>query len=175
MKYSSIARYITLGVIVILDGCSSPAPVETKKSTTYEQLVELFKTWREFQKPVMKEGVPDYSVAAMKKQHEELKSWQQKLQNFDTTGWPIKHQVDWYILYAEMNGLDFDHRVLRTWERDPAFYKTLWMERSDVPGHEGPTHHAIIDLWKYQVSINKRKQRKTGQRTSCDCATERTG
>ena len=151
---------IPLFFIFTLIGCSSPAPVETPKSTTYEQLAELFKTWREFQKPVIKEGVPDYSVVAMQRQHEELINWQQKLQNFDTTHWPINHQVDWYILYAEMNGLDFDHRVLRTWERDPAFYKTLWTERSDVPGHEGPTHSAIIDLWKYQFPLMNENKEK---------------
>ncbi|MEQ1584869.1 MAG: hypothetical protein ABL895_03255 [Cyclobacteriaceae bacterium] len=151
---------IRLFFIFTLIGCSSPAPVETKKSTTYAQLVELFKTWRDFQKPIIKEDVPDYSVAAMKQQHESLKIWQQKLQNFDTTNWPIKHQADWYILYAEMNGLDFDHRVLRTWERDPAFYKTLWMDRSDVPGHEGPTHHAIVDLWTYQFPLTNENKEK---------------
>lgn len=160
MKNTSFARYLTIVVIVILAGCSSPAPVDIKKSTSYDQLVELFKSWREFQKPILKEGVPDYSVAAMKQQHAELKSWQQKLQNFDTTNWPINHQVDWYIIYAEMNGLDFDHRVLRTWERDPAFYKTLWMDRSDVPGHEGPTHHAIVDLWKYQFPLSNESKEK---------------
>lgn len=160
MKNSSIARYIPIVVIVLLAGCSPPAPVETKKPTSYDQLVELFKTWREFQKPILKEGVPDYSVSAMKQQHEELKAWQQKLLNFDTTDWPINNQVDWYIIYAEMNGLDFDHRVLRTWERDPAFYKTLWMDRSDVPGHEGPTHHAIVDLWKYQFPLSNESKEK---------------
>jgi hypothetical protein len=50
--------------------------------------------------------------------------------------------------------------VLRTWERDPAFYKTLWMERSDVPGHEGPTHHAILDLWKYQFPLTTESKEK---------------
>lgn len=160
MKHSTTTIFIVFGLIIFLTGCSSPPPPELKKSTTYEQLVELFKTWREFQKPVLKEGVPDYSVAAMKQQYEELKNWQQKLLNFDTTNWPINHQVDWYILYAEMNGLDFDHRVLHTWERDPAFYKTLWMDRSDVPGHEGPTHHAIVDLWKYQFPLSNESKEK---------------
>lgn len=160
MKYSIISRCITIVVMVAVASCSAPAPIETPRSTNYDQLVELFKTWRKFQKPVMKEGVPDYSVAAMKQQHEELKNWQQKLLNFDTTNWPINHQVDWYIIYAEMNGLDFDHRVLRTWERDPAFYKTLWMDRSDVPGHEGPTHHAIVDLWKYQFPLSNESKEK---------------
>ncbi len=156
-----MTRYSIIGIIVVnLIRCSSPAPIKSEKSTTYPQLVAFFKSWREFQKPPFINGVPDYSVAAMEKQHGELKTWQQKLQNFDTTGWPVNHQVDWYIVYAEMNGLDFDHRVLRTWERDPAFYKTVWMERSDVPAHEGPTHAAIIDLWKYQFPLSGENKEK---------------
>ncbi len=160
MRHSTTITFIAFSLIIFLTSCSAPPPTESKKSTTYDQLVELFKSWREFQKPILKEGVPDYSAATMKQQHEELKTWQQKLQNFDTTNWPINHQVDWYIIYAEMNGLDFDHRVLRTWERDPAFYKTLWMDRSDVPGHEGPTHHAIVDLWKYQFPLSNENKEK---------------
>lgn len=34
---------------------------------------------------MMNKGEPDYSVAAMKKQYEELKSWQQQLQNFEVS------------------------------------------------------------------------------------------
>lgn len=146
--------FLISGFFLILFSCSSPTPVETEKVNSYTQLVELFKSWRHFQAPPIKDGVPDYTSTAMKKQHGELKSWQQKLQNFDTTGWPINQQVDWYIIFAEMNGLDFDHRVLRPWERDPAFYKTLWLDRSDVPAHEGSTHHAIVDLWKYQFPLS---------------------
>jgi len=155
---------ILLFASVLLTRCSPPEQSKGPKATTYNELVVLFKAWREFQKPAIREGIPDYSVAAMKKQQQELKSWQQKVQNFDTTGWPINHQVDWYIMYAEMNGLDFDHRVMRPWERDPAFYKTLWMERSDVPAHEGPTHAAIIDLWKYSFPLaSESKERLINQ------------
>ena len=158
MKPYSINSFVLCALI--LTGCSAPAPVETKKSNTYPQLVGLFQGWREFQAPPMSEGVPDYSNASMKKQHDELKSWQQKLQDFDTTGWPIKHQIDWHLVFAEMNGLDFDHRVVQPWERDPAFYKTLWMDRSDVPAHEGPTHSAILDLWKYSFPLTSESKEK---------------
>jgi hypothetical protein len=152
MKNVSVLLVILFALLV---HCSSPDKSITEKLTTHEQLVTLFRQWREFQKPVTVNGVPDYGVEAMKKQHAELKTWQQKLQSFDTTGWPVNHQVDWYLVYAEMNGLDFDHRVLRPWQRDPAFYKTLWMERSDVPAHEGPTHSAIVEAF----SANTPKQR----------------
>lgn len=153
----------TLGLVLLLllAQCNTPVQqAELPKSTRYEDLVKLFKEWRVFQQPELKNGVPDYSSAAMKKQHEALKSWQQRLNNFDTTGWPVSHQVDWHIVRAEMNGLDFDHRVMRPWERDPAFYKTLWMDRSDVPAHEGPTHAAIIDLWKYAFPLSTENKEK---------------
>ena len=150
-----------LALILFVFSCSSPKQEESQpKRKNYQELVEFFHQWREFQKPKIKDGVPDYTVASMKQQHEELKSWQQQLHNFDTTGWSVKQQVDWYILFAEMNGLDFDHRVLRTWERDPAFYKTVWMDRSDVPAHEGPTHAAIVDIWKYQFPLNTENKEK---------------
>jgi hypothetical protein len=150
MKQSALA----LLLILIVISCSKP--VETSnapKAKSYAELETLFKEWREFQRPPFKDGTPDYSVAAMKKQQEELSKWQQRLNNFDTTGWAINQQIDWYIVKAEMNGLDFDHRVMRPWERDPAFYKTLYMERSDVPAHEGPTHAAIVDVWKYTFPL----------------------
>ncbi len=150
MKQSALA----LSLILIVISCSKP--VETSnvpKAKTYAELETLFKEWREFQRPPFKDGTPDYSVTAMKKQQEDLSKWQQRLNNFDTTGWAINQQIDWYIVKAEMNGLDFDHRVMSPWERDPAFYKTLYMERSDVPAHEGPTHAAIVDVWKYTFPL----------------------
>jgi len=153
----------TLALLLILIVISCSTPVETNnapKAKTYAELEKLFKEWREFQRPPLKDGTPDYSIAAMKKQQEELKKWQQRLNNFDTTGWAVNQQVDWYIIKAEMNGLDFDHRVMRPWERDPAFYKTLFMERSDVPAHEGPAHAAIIDVWKYAFPLTSESKDK---------------
>ncbi|MBN8651289.1 MAG: DUF885 family protein [Cytophagales bacterium] len=147
-------------LILLFISCSKPVETNAPKAKTYAELETLFKEWRDFQRPMFKDGVPDYSVAAMKKQQEELRAWQQRLQQFDTAGWPINQQVDWYIVKAEMNGLDFDHRVMRPWERDPAFYKTLWMERSDVPAHEGPTHAAILDLWKYTFPLSPESKEK---------------
>jgi Bacterial protein of unknown function (DUF885) len=147
-------------LILLCISCSKPVETNTPKAKTYAELETLFKEWREFQRPPLKDGTPDYSAAAMKKQHEELSKWQQRLNNFDTAGWAINQQVDWYIVKAEMNGLDFDHRVMRPWERDPAFYKTLWMDRSDVPAHEGPTHAAILDLWKYSFPLTSENKDK---------------
>jgi hypothetical protein len=57
-----------------------------------------------------------------------------------------------------MNALDFDLRVLKPWARDPAFYQSIWTEQSDTPAHEGPTHHAVIDLWTYTFPLSAADQ-----------------
>ncbi|MGE0772727.1 MAG: DUF885 family protein [Cyclobacteriaceae bacterium] len=126
------------------------------KATTYEELVQLFEEWRQFHAPKMIDGVPDYSAAAMSQQHAELARWQQRLNNFDTANWPIKHQIDWYLVWAEMNGLDFEHRVLKPWSRDPAFYVWFYPDPSDVPEREAPNMHGAIELPNYAMPLSQK-------------------
>jgi hypothetical protein len=57
-----------------------------------------------------------------------------------------------------MNGYDFNYRVLRPWERDPAFYQTVWVYKSDVPAHEGPTNHATLELWTYSFPLTDKER-----------------
>ncbi|OUT95423.1 MAG: hypothetical protein CBB92_11890 [Flammeovirgaceae bacterium TMED32] len=121
----------------------------------YKDLTALFEVWRSFENPPLFEGAPDYRAETFKKRNAQFISLQNKLISIDTLGWPIEHQVDWHVIWAEMNGYDFNQRVLKPWARDPAFYVTLWLDRSDVPGHEGPTHHKILDLWTYHFPLDK--------------------
>ena len=93
--------------------------------SNYEDLVSLFKEWREFQKPRITEGVPDYTAAAMEEQRRGLEKYQSRLAALDCSSWPVSQQVDYNIVRAEMNGLEFDHRVLRPWSRDPSFYVVI--------------------------------------------------
>jgi hypothetical protein len=86
--------------------------------------VSLFKQYREFVVPKKRDGVFDYSAPAMKAQYEELKQYQQRLASMDIGAWPVSAQVDYHIVRAEMNGLAFNHRVIRPWTRDPGFYCT---------------------------------------------------
>jgi hypothetical protein len=128
----------------------------------YDALVALFQEWRAFEKPPLRDGAPDYGEAAMTAQHEGLKALQAQLKAIDPGGWPVAQQVDYHLVRAEMNGLDFNHRVLRPWARDPAFYLSVWPEQSDTPAHEGPTHHAVIDLWTYTFPLSQTDETKLG-------------
>jgi Bacterial protein of unknown function (DUF885) len=145
------ARALTLGLLATL---VLPLAVRSQETSAgYEALLALFQEWRTFEKPPLRDGAPDYGLAAMAAQHKGLRALQARLRTIDPHGWPIAQQVDYHLVRAEMNGLDFNHRVLRPWERDPAFYLSVWPEQSDTPGHEGPTHHALIDLWTYSFPL----------------------
>jgi len=126
----------------------------TGQTPAYDSLVILFQDWRTFETPPVKDGAPDYTEAGRKERWPEFQELQARLLAIDTTGWEIPEKVDWTIVWAEMNGYDFNERVLQPWVRDPAFYKSLWMARSDVPAHEGPTHHRTTELWTYDFPLS---------------------
>ncbi|MEQ9403890.1 MAG: hypothetical protein RIM99_09910 [Cyclobacteriaceae bacterium] len=128
--------------------------------TEYEVLVSLFREWRTFEKPPLRDGAPDYTAETFEKRWPDFKKLQSTLLNFDTTGWPIDHKIDWTIIWAEMNGYDFNHRILKPWVRDPAYYKSLWNYRSDVPAHEGPTHHMTTELWTYEFPLTPEERNR---------------
>ena len=126
----------------------------------YNELVSLFKEWRTFEKPPIRDGAPDYTAETFDKRWPQFKALQAKLHVIDTVSWPVSKQVDWFIVWAEMNGYDFNHRVLKPWQRDPAFYKSLWNYRSDVPAHEGPTHHMTTEIWTYTFPLTKERRKQ---------------
>ena len=124
-------------------------------STRYEDLVTLHDGWRDVQKPILTDGVPDYTAAAMARQAQELARYQSRLAAIDPEGWPISRQVDYHIVRAEMNGLEFDHRALRPWARNPAFYMLIHGSQTDVPAREGEVMHGAIELWAYQFPLSE--------------------
>jgi len=118
------------------------APAENEKASPlatnkYEDLVSLYQEFRDFLKPKFENGVPDYSATAMAQQYQDLNNFQQRLAAIDTRGWPISQKVDYLLVWAEMNGLDFFHRILRPWSRDPCFYLVS-------QGGNGPTMDSLL-------------------------------
>jgi len=121
----------------------------------HDGLLQLFTDWRAFETPPLLDGAPDYTAERFEARQAGYLKLRERLEAFEIGDWPVPQQVDWHLIRAEMNGYDFNRRVLMPWVRDPAFYKSIWMERSDVPGHEGPTHHAVVEVWKYEFPLSK--------------------
>jgi hypothetical protein len=139
--------------LLLAAACAGPPGDAKQVGSTHDDLVQLFREWRQFQAPKLVNGVPDYSARAMSAQHRALARYQQRLAAFDTSGWSIAQQVDLHILRAELNGLDFDQRVLRPWANNPAFYVTVFPSESDQPAREGPHARGSIELWSYEFPL----------------------
>lgn len=148
--------------LLLLFGCNvtTNETYSERKTNNYQDLVDLFKDWRKFESPPLLNGAPDYTQERFNNDQEKFSELRDKLNNFDINKWSISNQIDWHIVRAEMNGYDFNYRVLRPWQRDPAFYQTIWMYQSDVPAHEGPTNHGVLEFWMYDIPLNQESEKK---------------
>ena len=125
-----------------------------------ESLENLFVEWRSFEKPPIFNGAPDYRKKTFDSRMIEFEQLRKRLNEIDKASLDTESQVDWTLIWAEMNGFEFNYNILKPWERDPAFYKSLWMNRSDVPAHEGPTHHMVVEVWQYDFPLSKKQLQK---------------
>jgi len=101
-----------------------PAAAREDLPPGYDRLLDLYRDFRALAVPVVRNGVPDYSPAAIQAQGAELEVLRSRLDGIDDSAWPIPRRVDYMLVLAEMRGLAFMHRVMRPWERDPAFYSS---------------------------------------------------
>ena len=125
-----------------------------KASKNYQDLVSFFKEWRQFQKPKVKDNVPDYTARAMEEQKRRIPEFKQRLAAFDTRGWTIAQRVDYEIIRAEIKGLEFDHDVLRPWARNPIFYAVIQMYEPDVPAREVPEIYGVLNVFEHKFPLN---------------------
>jgi hypothetical protein len=135
----------------VLSGCQQEEQIAPEyQSTDYEDLLILFRDFREFVKPPVIDGVPDYSPEAMANQYQGLAQFQKRVAALDISDWPISQKVDYHLLRAEMNGLDFNHRVMRPWSRDPAFY--LKSQSGAGPSYYGGVRLRELPLSEEKIS-----------------------
>ena len=150
-------------LLLFLMSCQ-PNTKDTKtvnfSSNDYSDLVTLFKDWRSFETPPKLDGAPDYRKVTFDERMVSFKQLRTRHEAIDTSNWSIPNKVDWMVVWAELNGFDFNYRILKPWERDPAFYKTIWTYKSDVPAHEGPTHHGTLELWTYEFPLSKTERER---------------
>ena len=152
---NNLSSILRIPLVIFIFLIWEPGMSQIQTTDNYQDLEILFKEWRAFEAPPLREGAPDYTVATFEKRWPTFKKLQAELLAMDISDWSVAEKVDWNLVKAEMNGYDFNHRILRPWARDPAFYKSLWMARSDVPAHEGPTHHATTEIWTYDFPLSK--------------------
>jgi hypothetical protein len=165
MKPHTLRLALVVILLPVLFGVTA-AGATMQTNPGYPDLLTLFADWRDFESPPLLDGAPDYTRERFAARRGDFQTLQSRLESFSIDDWPVPQQVDWHIVRAEMNGYDFNVRVLQPWVRDPAFYNTIWTERSDVPAHEGPTHHALVELWTYDFPLRAQEAERLASELS---------
>ena len=163
MSHKLIMHKVLFGMALSLTAVpvtaqDKPAPVSALPDG-HAELVSLFADWRRFVRPSITAGVPNYGTTAMARMARDLPRYQARLKAIDRSGWNATALGDYALIEAEMNGLDFDLRVLKPWARDPSFYATVFADESDVPAHEGPSATPNIDLFAYKFPLSRKDDR----------------
>lgn len=149
-----LARRAAIALILAMAGGAADAKDSPRT------LERLFADWRKFEPPAVRDCAPDYGAAAIAEKAKGLADFQKKLAAIDSEGWPTEQRNDLKLVAAEMNGMDFNLRVLKPWARDPAFYASVRAEVSDVPEYEGPSIHPVIALETYEYPLSKSDQKE---------------
>lgn len=156
-------KRLTLALCLMIAPVMPPVTAAEAAAVVSEpdaKLLKLFEDWRSFERPAVSRSVPDYGAAAMARKAQGLQAMRQRLAAIDTRGWPAKQLSDYKLIQAEMNGLDFDLRILKPWARDPAFYATFFPNQTDVPAQDAPTAYPSLNLYTYKFPLSAADQRQ---------------
>lgn len=145
---------MALAVVILSTSCSTSPEKLDLPTESYDDLVSFFEDWRDYRVPPRVDGVPDFSTEAIARQWAEFPAWRTTLDAFDISGWPVPQQVDWHLVNAELNGLQFDHEVLKPWERDPAYYVYFYPNDTDVPNREAPMIEGSLEVSYYDYPLS---------------------
>lgn len=145
---------LLIPIVFLASSCTSTPAALDMPTNSHEDLVAFFESWREFRVPPRVDGVPDFSSKTIATQWAEFPSWRATLDAFDVSDWPVPHQVDWHLVNAELNGLRFDHEVLKPWERDPAYYVYFYPNDTDVPNREAPMIEGSLEVSYYSYPLS---------------------
>ena len=113
---------VLLSLVFICCGSASAAD-----SVGYPELVEVFQEFRAMTGVSGDEygALPVVDPAMIEAEALALGEFQARLRAIDPSAWTIPEQVDYHLVRAEMNGLEFRHRVTRPWFRDPGTYSDI--------------------------------------------------
>jgi Bacterial protein of unknown function (DUF885) len=96
--------------------------VPAENDPGWSALVELDTELTSLRRPRVLEGVPQFGERAMAERADAVTQAQRRLRAIDASHWSVAGKVDYLLVWAKANGLEFEHRVNRPWRKDPILY-----------------------------------------------------
>ena len=118
----SAAALVAMLTLTGAPAAETASESSARTGATYDDLVPLLEASRALVEPPLIDGVPDYSESTMARQYDEILMHQLRLEDFEIEDWSISQQIDYHLVRAELNGIEFTYRVMRPWTTDPQLY-----------------------------------------------------
>jgi 3-methyladenine DNA glycosylase AlkD len=94
-------------------------------AATHADLVRLYDGFRTAVEMPVKNGVPDHGNAVMAARAATADKMVADLLAIDSNAWPVAQRADHLLVLSEARSVQFQHKVLRQWQRDPSWWATL--------------------------------------------------
>ena len=82
-RAGQLIAWILVAPTLVVAPQAAPAQEQVVKDG-YEALVGLFREWRTFERPPLRDGAPDYTAATFERRHAELAALRARLRGIDT-------------------------------------------------------------------------------------------
>ena len=105
--------------LLLIAGLALVSGLAPSQSLDHAGLVALYEELTPLRRPAMIEGAPDNSPAAVEARTEALPRLRSRFDAINADAWSREQQIDYLLVRAQLNALDFQLRVVRAWERDP--------------------------------------------------------
>jgi len=113
-------------VVVVLAGLFGSLPAASEETDAgWSDLVAIDAELGNLREPQTLDGVPQFGREAMQNRASAIETLQGRLAQIDPSAWSVAGKVDYLLVWAGANGMEFEHRVTRPWQRDPIFYLNL--------------------------------------------------
>jgi hypothetical protein len=126
-----------------------PVPATTQTDPGWDQLVALDAELTRLRAPIRVGGVPQLGPDAVAARAMAITDVQERLQALDASGWSRGGKVDYLLVWAKANALEFEHRVTRPWAKDPVYYLD---QVRRVPYVELPLAGAAWERWRESLA-----------------------
>ena len=122
-------------------GQGSPAPGDPG----WDELVTLHEELGALRQTPRVEGVPQFGPAAVEARADALARIRRRLGSLEPGAWSVAGKVDYLLVWARANALEFEHRVTRPWSTDPLLYLE---QVQRVPYAELPLEGDAAERWR---------------------------
>lgn len=159
-SYPTNIIILWLSLSILLAACTGAGDKQPRGGgkKTYEDLVALYKDFRRLIEPKLIDSIPDYTAPTMAKAYDTLKTLLAEWKAMDTTNWTIDQRVDYRLVGAQLHGEDFNHRIMKRWSSDPAFYNTIGWFNPTMKGAVSLPRQLPLDperLSRFKSSLEK--------------------